>query len=82
MTWTELHEACEHQDVSKITSIAHQHCEEAVERDDHGWIPLHVLCCGHPDLGAVEALVAACPQSLAWQDVIGDTVCFLGFLFE
>lgn len=76
MTWTELHEACEHQDGCKITRIAHQHCKEALETDDHGWIPLHVLCCGNPDLNAVKALVTACPQSLAGQDVKGDTVCF------
>jgi len=73
MTWKELHEACEHQDVTRIIKIAHQRGEDALEVDEHGWTPLHVLSWGNPTLEAVEALLKACPLALTNRDYRGNT---------
>jgi ankyrin repeat protein len=73
MTWTELHDACEHQDASRVIQGAHTHYEDALELDEHGWTPLHVLCWGNPSIEAVQALLQACPQSASAKDAHNDT---------
>lgn len=73
MTWTQLHDACEHQDIKSVIAISRLHSEYAFQADDHGYTPLHIMCWGNPNPGAVEALLHACPQALTDQDVHGDT---------
>ena len=73
MTWTELHDACEHQDAERIIRVAKQHGEEVLEVDEHGWTPLHVLCWSSPSVEAIEALLAACPQAASDVDSMGNT---------
>jgi ankyrin repeat protein len=73
MTWTELHDACVHQVAERITRAAKQHAEEAVQVDEHGWTPLHILCWGSPSSYAVKALIDACPQATSAQDTMGNT---------
>jgi ankyrin repeat protein len=73
MTWTHLHDACEHQDVKSVITISRLHSEEAFKADDHGYTPLHIMCWGNPNPQAVEALLHANPLALTDHDVHGDT---------
>ena len=73
MTWTELHDACEHQDVQRILQRVNLHSEEVVEVDEHGWTPLHILCWSSPSSASIEALLKACLQTSSDQDAIGNT---------
>jgi ankyrin repeat protein len=73
MTWTQLHEACEHQDVKSVIALSRLHSEDAFKADAHGYTPLHIMCWGNPNPRAIAALLEACPQALTDQDVHGDT---------
>lgn len=73
MTWTQLHDACEHDDVKNVIDLARNHSDDAFKADDHGYTPLHIMCWGNPNPQAVEALLQACPQAVTDQDVHGDT---------
>jgi ankyrin repeat protein len=73
MTWTQLHDACVHQDTSHVIELAHAHSEQAWKADDHGLTPLHILVWGNPSAEAVKALLEASPQAVSDIDVHGDT---------
>ena len=69
MTWTVLHDACEHQDIQVILERANPvdaHCV-----DDHGSTPLHIACGGCPPVEVVRALMDQ--EVLSLQDKHGDT---------
>lgn len=71
MTWTELHDACEHQDAQRIVKIVNE--KDAFQIEDHGWTPLHILCWGNPEICAVRALLESCPQAALNKDAHGNT---------
>jgi ankyrin repeat protein len=76
MTWTRLHDACQHHDDKMILKLAHSFAEEAVMVDDHGSTPLHIACWGGNHAQPIEvlqALLRACPQATTDQDVVGNT---------
>jgi ankyrin repeat protein len=73
MTWTVLHDACEHQDTKTMIARSKCNADEAHNLDDHGSTPLHIACWNNPPLDAVRALMGAHPQGLASKDVHGDT---------
>lgn len=73
MTWTALHDACEHQDTKKVLSIAQVNEREAYSLDDHNSTPLHIACWSNPPLDVIRALLDAHPQGLKAKDVHGDT---------
>jgi len=73
MTWTELHNAAEHQDTTGVIRRARLNSEEAVFVDDHASTPLHTLCWGNPSVEAVQELIRAFPQAVTDQDILGDT---------
>jgi ankyrin repeat protein len=73
MTWTLLHDACEHDDTKHIIQLAHTHAEDALTKESHGMTPMHVLLYGHPTVSAVTALLEACPQAASDCDLNGDT---------
>lgn len=73
MTWTALHDACEHQDIEAVLQLIEANSDEAVNVDDHGETPLHIACWANPPLKVVEALIAAFPQAVTDQDAHGDT---------
>lgn len=72
MTWTRLHDACQHQKSSTVVKLAHACAEEALMVDDHGSTPLHIACWGNPPVDVIQALLDACPQTVADQDVDGN----------
>jgi ankyrin repeat protein len=73
MTWTRLHDACQHQNTQMVIQLSRRFSEEAVMVDDHGSTPLHIACWGNPPLEVVRCLLAACPQVATDKDVIGNT---------
>ena len=73
MTWTRLHDACQHHKAIMVEQLALTCAEEALMTDDHGSIPLHVACAGHPPLSVIQALLKARPTSVCQQDVDGNT---------
>ena len=73
MTWTELHDACVHQELSLVIQLAKLHADQANEVDDHGLTPLHLLIVGSPSVDAVKELLQAFPMAASQRDVHGDT---------
>ena len=73
MTWTELHDACVHRDLSHVIQVAAMHADQAIEVDDHGLTPLHILIVGRPSAEAVNRLLEASPMAASQPDVHGDT---------
>jgi ankyrin repeat protein len=73
MTWTLLHDACEHLDAKMIIERCKTNSQEPLEVDDHGSTPLHILSWGNPDPKLLETLIASCPSAVSDQDVVGDT---------
>jgi hypothetical protein len=73
MTWTRLHDACQHHNNKMIVKLARCFAEEAVMVDDHGSTPLHIACWGNPPMEVVQALLQACPQVATYKDVHGNT---------
>lgn len=73
MTWTELHNAAEHQDTTGVIRRARANSDEAFFVDDHASTPLHTLCWGNPNVDAVRELIHAFPQAVTDQDILGDT---------
>jgi ankyrin repeat protein len=73
MTWTLLHEACEHLDVKSIYDRCRMGSNEPLEHDDHGSTPLHILAWGNPDPNLLQTLVSSCPAAVSDKDVHGDT---------
>lgn len=73
MTWTGLHDACEHQDTEAALELIKANSDQAANVDEHGETPLHIVCWANPPLRMVEALIAAFPQAVTDQDVHGDT---------
>lgn len=73
MTWTRLHDACQHQRTIVVEQLARERVEEALMTDDHGSIPLHIACVGNPPLSVIQALLKARPMSVCQQDVDGNT---------
>lgn len=73
MTWTELHNAAEHQDTTGVIKRVRSNSDEAALVDDHASTPLHTLCWGNPSLDAVHELIRAFPQAVTDQDILGDT---------
>lgn len=73
MTWSELHDACEHQDPEKIISRSRSNSEEALQLDEHGSTPLHIACWSNPRVDAIRALVDAHPHAVSDRDMHGDT---------
>ena len=73
MTWTVLHDACEHEDTETVLKRSKVNTEEANSLDDHGATPLHIACFNNPPVEVIEALIAAHPQALMMRDVHGDT---------
>lgn len=72
MTWTLLHDACDHQDAAAVRNLANRP-ELAVALDAHGSTPLHIyLANPHPDPDAVRALLKASPPDIS--DYHGDTI--------
>lgn len=73
MTWTVLHDACEHEDIETVIQRTKVNAEEANSLDDHGATPLHIACFNNPPKEMLEALIAAHPQALVTRDMHGDT---------
>lgn len=73
MTWTLLHEACEHLNAKIIHDRCRMGTNEPLEHDDHGSTPLHILAWGNPDPDLLRTLVSSCPVAVADKDVHGDT---------
>jgi hypothetical protein len=73
MTWTRLHDACQHHNNKMIVKLARCFAEEAVMVDDHGSTPLHIACWGNPPMEVVQALLQACPEAATDKDVHGNT---------
>ena len=73
MTWTRLHDACQHQNKQLVIQLSQCFSDEAVMVDDHGSTPLHIACWGNPPLEVVRCLLAACPQVATDKDVLGNT---------
>jgi ankyrin repeat protein len=73
MTWTVLHDACEHQDFETVLTRTKGNADEAYCLDDHDSTPLHIACWSNPPLEVVRVLIEAYPQGLKKKDVHGDT---------
>ena len=73
MTWTRLHDACQHHDYSRVVSIVRTASDEVMMVDDHGSNPLHLACWGNPPLEVVQALLKACPPAATDKDILGNT---------
>jgi ankyrin repeat protein len=73
MTWTALHDACEHQDTETVLTRTKYNADEAYCLDDHDSTPLHIACWGNPPQEVVRALIEVYPQGLKKKDVHGDT---------
>lgn len=73
MTWTELHDACQHHESNMIVTLAQKFAEEALMVDEHGSTPLHIACWGNPPLEVIQALLSACPHTVCDQDIDGNT---------
>ena len=75
MTWTKLHDACEHLDSKCIVERCKTNSNEPLEVDDHGSTPLHILAWGNPKIELLEAMILCCPASLLVtdKDLHGDT---------
>jgi ankyrin repeat protein len=76
MTWTKLHEACEHHRLEEGDSILKllAECEDDILcADEHGSTALHLLCWGSPSVKVVEAFLHSCPQAASAQDMHGNT---------
>jgi len=54
MTWTQLHDAAEHDDVKNVIALSRLHSEDAFKADDHGFTPLHIMCWGIPTQKALK----------------------------
>lgn len=73
MTWTLLHDACEHLDTKVIYDRCSKGTNELLEVDDHGSTPLHIIAWGNPDAKLLQALVSCCPPAVSDKDIHGDT---------
>lgn len=73
MTWTLLHDACEHLDAKLIYDRCNKGTNELLEVDDHGSTPLHILAWGGADPKLLQALVSSCPSAVTDKDIHGDT---------
>lgn len=73
MTWTRLHDACQHHESKLIVKLAQTFAEEALMVDEHGSTPLHIACWGNPPPEVIQALLTACPQTVYDQDKDGNT---------
>ena len=81
MTWTQLHDACEHLDAKCILQHCHKNTtdnntrtDELLQVDDHGSTPLHILAWGNPQPELLQALISNGPrEALSRQDLHGDT---------
>mmetsp|Transcript_30057 Transcript_30057/g.49666 ORF Transcript_30057/g.49666 Transcript_30057/m.49666 type:complete len:347 (-) Transcript_30057:200-1240(-) len=73
MTWTVLHDACEHQDAETVLARTKVNADEAYCRDAHDSTPLHIACWSNPPLEVVRVLIEAYPHALRTKDVHGDT---------
>ena len=73
MTWTRLHDACEHLDAKCIYDRCQLGTNEPLQVDDHGSTPLHILAWGNPDPQLLKTLVSCCPAAATDKDVHGDT---------
>eukprot|EP00978_Attheya_sp_CCMP212_P014973 scaffold38427_cov52-Attheya_sp.AAC.4 len=73
MTWTILHDACEHQDKDQVIKRARSNSEEAVMLDDHGSTPLHIACWSNPPTEIIRGLLDAHPNAVSDKDRHGDT---------
>lgn len=57
MTWTLLHEDCEHQEANAVVQRCQSHPEETDSVDEHGLTPLHLLCISNPSIKALSTLL-------------------------
>jgi ankyrin repeat protein len=73
MTWTRLHDACQHRDNKMIVKLAQSFAEEAVMMDDRCSTPLHIACWGNPPIEVIRTLLHACPQAATDKDILGNT---------
>ena len=73
MTWTELHDACEHRDANRIFRVVKENAEQVIQVDDHGWTPLHILCWDPPGVDPIIALLEAYPEAASHQDLHGNS---------
>jgi ankyrin repeat protein len=73
MTWTRLHDACQHQDRQVVLKLSEEFAEEAMMMDDHGSTPLHIAAWSNPPSDVIQALVAAYCQAVTRTDVLGNT---------
>jgi ankyrin repeat protein len=73
MTWTRLHDACQHQDRQVVLKLSAEFAEEAMMMDDHGSTPLHIAAWSNPPSDVIQALVAAYCQAVTWTDILGNT---------
>ena len=72
MTWTRLHDACQHHENQTIVKLAQTFGKEAEMVDEHGSTPLHIACWGNPPLEVIQALLSACPKTVHEQDIDGN----------
>lgn len=81
MTWTLLHDACEHLDVKGILDRCKNNSRESLQADDHGSTPLHILAWGNPDPKLLQAVISCCPAAVLDKDVHGDTALHIAASF-
>ena len=81
MTWTLLHDACEHRDARTILQLA---ADNPADTDAHGSTPLHVFLSqsGPIDDKVLKALLMASPESVTSQDYHGNTPLHVVCCFE
>jgi ankyrin repeat protein len=81
MTWTLLHDACQHLDGTRILGRCKSNPREPLEADDHGSTPLHLLALLPAEDGEntelMQALISCCPAAVSSKDVHGNTVLHL-----
>lgn len=73
MTWTRLHDAVVHHNTALIIMLSQHFPIQASMVDDNGSTPLHLICWGNPELGALGALIKARSQAVLEKDVYGNT---------
>eukprot|EP01083_Nonionella_stella_P113393 334277_1 len=73
MTWSILHENCEHQIEDGVIKRCESNPEETTLVDEHGLTPLHLLCFSNPSIKALSSLLETNAKVLLQQDIHGDT---------
>ena len=71
MTWTLLHEDCEHQGANAVAQRCQSHPEETNSVDEHGLTPLHLLCFSNPSKEALSTLLETNTNVLLTKDQHG-----------